>query len=41
VFLTGIASSEEEMAKVVEHARELRFADKVVNYIRIGDDDRS
>ena len=41
VFLTGIASSEDEMAKVVEHSRELRFADKVVNYIRIGDDDRN
>jgi len=41
VFLTGIASSEDEMAKVVEHSRELRFADKVVKYIRNGDDYRN
>ena len=40
VFLTGIASSEEEMNTVVALARELRFATNVVNYIRISDDDR-
>ena len=40
VYLSGIASSEEEMRKVVEHARELGFAQEVVNYIRVSDDDR-
>lgn len=40
VFLTGIASSEEEMNLVVTLARELRFATNVVNYIRVNDDDR-
>ena len=40
VFLTGIASTEEEMNTVVALARELRFATNVVNYIRISDDDR-
>ena len=40
VFLTGIASTEDEMQAVVSHARELRFAQEVVNYIRINDDDR-
>lgn len=40
VFITGIASSEDEVNRVVEHARSLRFADDVKNYIRINDDDR-
>lgn len=40
VFLSGIASSEAEMQSVVGHARELRFAQEVINYIRINDDDR-
>ncbi|XDZ65595.1 BON domain-containing protein [Alphaproteobacteria bacterium LSUCC0684] len=40
VFLSGIASSEAEMLAVVDHARELRFAQEVVNYIRVNDDDR-
>ncbi len=40
VYLTGLAASEEEMNKVVEHARKLRFAKDVVNYIRVNDDDR-
>ncbi len=40
VYLTGVAASEEEMNKVVEHARKLRFAKDVVNYIRVNDDDR-
>ena len=40
VYLSGIASSEAEMQKVVEHARSLRFAQEVVNYIRVTDDDR-
>jgi len=41
IYLTGIASSEEEMTKVVNHARKVKFSHDVVNYIRIGDDDRS
>ena len=41
VFLTGIASSEEEMGLVIDHARSLRFATDVKNYIRVNDDDRS
>lgn len=40
VFLAGIASNEEEMQAVVNHARSLRFAQEVVNYITISDDDR-
>ena len=40
VFLSGIASSEAEVNKVVDHARSLRFATDVKNYIRINDDDR-
>ncbi|MCE2517271.1 MAG: BON domain-containing protein [Alphaproteobacteria bacterium] len=40
VFLSGIASSEDEANQVVEHARSLRFATDVKNYIRINDDDR-
>ena len=40
VYLSGIASSEQEMQRVVEHARELGFAQEVVNYIRVSDDDR-
>lgn len=41
VFLTGIASSEKEMGLVIDHARSLRFATDVKNYIRVNDDDRS
>ena len=40
VFLSGIAASEAEMLAVIDHARELRFAQEVVNYIRVNDDDR-
>lgn len=40
VFLAGIASNEEEMQAVIAHARSLRFAQEVVNYITINDDDR-
>lgn len=40
VFLAGIASDEEEMQAVINHARSLRFAQEVVNYITINDDDR-
>lgn len=40
VFLTGIAATEEEMRAVVEHARGLRFATEVVNYIQVNPDTR-
>ncbi len=40
VFLSGIAASEEEMQRVVEHARSLSFAKEVANYIRVNDDKR-
>lgn len=40
VFLSGIARSEAEMRTVVEHARSLRFAQEVVNYINVNDDQR-
>ena len=40
VYLSGIAASVEEMQAVVEHARSLRFAQEVVNYIRVNDDIR-
>lgn len=40
VYLSGIAGSEEEMNRVVAHAQDLRFGTKVVNYIRINEDDR-
>jgi osmotically-inducible protein OsmY len=38
VFLSGVAADAEEMNRVVSHARELRFAQKVVNYIVLRDD---
>ena len=40
VYLSGVASSAEEMNKVVTHAQELRFAQQVVNYIIIETDKR-
>lgn len=40
VFLSGIASSEQEANLVVDHARSLNFATEVKNYIRISTDDR-
>ena len=40
VYLSGIASSEEEMNRVVAHAQDLRFGTTVVNYIRINEDNR-
>ena len=33
VYLSGVAADAEEMNRVVSHARELRFAQQVVNYI--------
>jgi len=38
VFLSGVAADTEEMNRVISHARELRFAQKVVNYIVLRDD---
>jgi osmotically-inducible protein OsmY len=40
VYLSGIASSENEVNRVVELARSLRYANEVKNYIRVHDDDR-
>ena len=40
VYLSGVASTSEEMNKVVSHARNLRFAQEVVNYIILTKDQR-
>ena len=40
VYLSGLSPSEDEMNAVVEHARNLRGATSVVNYIRVNDDRR-
>ena len=40
VFLAGIASNEEEMQAVIAYTRKPGFAQEVVNYITINDDDR-
>ena len=40
VYLSGDASTDEERARVVSHASELRFAKKVVNYIILSTDKR-
>ncbi len=40
VYLSGVASTDEERARVVSHASELRFAKKVVNYIILSTDKR-
>ena len=40
VFITGLASTEEELQAVIAHAREIRFAKEVVNYARVNDDTR-
>lgn len=40
VYLSGVASDVDEMNKVVSHARKLRFAQQVVNYIIIESDKR-
>lgn len=40
VFVSGLAASQEEVNAVVDHARSLRFATNVKNYIRINDDTR-
>ena len=38
VYLSGVAADAEEMNRVVSHARELRFAQQVVNYITLRTD---
>jgi len=40
VYLSGVASSPEEMNKVVSYAENLRFAQEVVNYIILAKDQR-
>ena len=40
VYLSGVASTLEEMNKVVSHAKNLRFAQQVVNYIILAKDQR-
>ena len=40
VYLSGVAADAEEMNRVVSHARELRFAQPVVNYITLRSDQR-
>ena len=40
VYLSGVASTPEEMNKVVSHAKNLRFAQKVVSYIILAKDQR-
>jgi osmotically-inducible protein OsmY len=40
VYLSGVAETEAERERVIAHARELRFAKKVVNYILLSSDKR-
>jgi osmotically-inducible protein OsmY len=40
VYLSGVASDAEEMNRVVRHARDLKFAKQVVNYITLQTDQR-
>ena len=40
VYLSGVAADAEEMNRVISHARELRFAQQVVNYITLRTDQR-
>ena len=40
VYLSGVAADAEQMNRVVSHARELRFAQQVVNYITLRTDQR-
>jgi osmotically-inducible protein OsmY len=40
VYLSGVAADAEEMNRVVSHARDLRFAQQVVNYITLRTDQR-
>ena len=40
VYLSGVASTPDEMDKVISHAENLRFAQEVVNYIILAQDQR-
>ena len=40
IYLSGVASNADEMNRVVAHARDVRFAQKVVNYIILQTDKR-
>ena len=40
VYLSGVASTQEEMNNVISHAQNLRFAQEVVNYIILTKDQR-
>ena len=40
VYLSGVASTPEEIDKVINHAENLRFAQEVVNYIILEQDQR-
>jgi osmotically-inducible protein OsmY len=40
VYLSGVASSTDEMNAVIAHAQDLRFAQQVVNYIILASDTR-
>ena len=40
VYLSGVASTPEEIDKVISHAENLRFAQEVVNYIILAQDQR-
>ena len=40
VYMSGVAADAEEVNRVVSHARELRFAQQVVNYITLRTDQR-
>ena len=40
VYLSGVASTPEEIDKVISHAENLRFAQEVVNYIVLAQDQR-
>ena len=40
VYLSGVASTPEEMNKVISHAKNLRFAQQVVSYIILAKDQR-
>ena len=40
VYLSGVASTPDEMDKVISHAENLRFAQEVINYIILAQDQR-
>lgn len=40
VYLMGIAQSEDELKRVENHARDMRYVRSVVNYVRLKDDPR-